>query len=243
MNNILSEIEKRAGYDGLVIGMGMGANYFDHSKVTSDVVLMEADELIESLKEGKIQAAVRGGLPAREVLDKLKKSFSISKLMRAVLMEVDGRPIWFLPVGIDEGGSVEDKDRMIWWLVSWGFEGKVGVLSKGRLSDGCRGDEIARSLEQGNELVSRLGKEKIKAAHYGILLEEAVKEVDAIVCPDGVTGNIIFRSLHLVARCRSFGAPVLNLQGTFIDTSSSKEDFTDPLCLAAYMATRVKRKN
>ena len=43
-----------------------------------------------------------------------------------------------------------------------------------------------------------------------------------IIAPDGITGNIIFRSMVLVAGVKSNGALTLNQPTLFIDTSRSQ---------------------
>lgn len=240
MNNktLFEEIKKAALNPDIRIGIGTGGDNYDWEFVKCDVVTLEGDDLVDALKKGGIQAAVRGGIPASQALDELKRTFSLVKLMRAALLEIENRPVWLLPVGIDEGDTLADRDRMVRWLHSLGFNGRIGVLSKGRLEDRDRGKEIAASLEEGEALKDRLHNEGFKVEHYGILVERALSECDAVVTPDGITGNLIFRSIHLVGNIKSYGAPVLNLGKTFVDTSRSKTDFTDAISLAAYLATR-----
>jgi len=117
-----------------------------------------------------------------------------------------------------------------------GWKLKVGVLSKGRPEDSSRGREIRRSLDDGESMTKRLNEMGIPAKHYSILLEESVREADLVVAPDGVTGNLIFRSLHFVGGGRAYGAPVVNVPEVFVDTSRSKVDFSDAILLAAGLA-------
>ena len=66
-------------------------------------------------------------------------------------------------------------------------------------------------------------KDKYDIKHYYILIEEAIKEhANIIIAPDGITGNLIFRSLVLVAGMKSNGALTLNQPYIFIDTSRSQ---------------------
>ncbi len=234
---ILNDIAQAAQNKELRIGIGSGGDTYDWEKIKADVVVLEGDDLVDALKKDGIHAAVRGGIPTSQALDEIKRSFSLVKLMRAALLEISGRPVWLLPVGIDEGNTMEERDRMVRWLHSMGFEGRIGVLSKGRLEDRERGEEISRSLEQGEHLKEKLKKEGFKVEHYGILLERALTECDAVVAPDGTSGNMMFRSLHLVGGIRSFGAPILNLGKPFIDTSRAKKDYTDAIGLACYLTS------
>jgi len=240
MNNrtLIEDIKKAALNPDIRIGIGTGGDNYDWEFVKCDVVVLDGDDLVHALKKGGIQAAVRGGIPASQALDGLKNTFSLVKLMRAALLEIENRPVWLLPVGIDEGNTLADRDRMVRWLHSLGFEGRIGVLSKGRLEDKCRGKEIQASLEEGECLKERLHDEGFKVEHYGILMERALRECDAVVAPDGISGNLIFRGIHLVGGLKSYGAPILNLGKTFIDTTRSKTDFTEAISLAAYLCTR-----
>ena len=57
-------------------------------------------------------------------------------------------------------------------------------------------------------------------------------EADIIVAPEGITGNIIFRSLHFIGGVHALGAPVVNSDKVFIDTSRVKVDYRDSIALA-----------
>ncbi|MDD3398769.1 MAG: methanogen marker protein 4, partial [Candidatus Methanomethylophilaceae archaeon] len=60
-----------------------------------------------------------------------------------------------------------------------------------------------------------------------------------IIAPDGMSGNIIFRALHFVGGCKALGAPVLNLEKVFVDTSRVKSDFQDSIALALRLVREV----
>jgi predicted methyltransferase MtxX (methanogen marker protein 4) len=110
------------------------------------------------------------------------------------------------------------------------------VLSKGRAEDASRGREIRKSLGEGEGIAKTLVEQGIQAKHYSILLEESVRESDFVVAPDGVTGNLIFRTLHFVGGGKAYGAPFVNLPEVFVDTSRSKAEFSDSVLLAAGLA-------
>jgi predicted methyltransferase MtxX (methanogen marker protein 4) len=79
------------------------------------------------------------------------------------------------------------------------------------------------------ELVSRLSG----ARHYEILIEDAVKTCGVIIAPDGISGNLIFRTLVFLGGGHGHGAPVLNIGKIFVDTSRASPDYTNALLLAA----------
>jgi putative methanogen marker protein 4 len=191
--------------------------------------------------EHKIDAAVRGAMGSLEVLKELKHQFQLKDVHRTAILE-NGSGTQFLltPVGIDEGRSLTQRIELVKSTIEYfaavGWKLKVGVLSKGRPEDASRGREIRRSLDVGESMTKRLNAMGISAKHYSILLEESVREADLVVAPDGVTGNLIFRSLHFVGRGKAYGAPVVNIPEVFVDTSRSKADFSDAILLAAGLA-------
>jgi len=62
--------------------------------------------------------------------------------------------------------------------------------------------------------------DKISIKNYYILFEKAIADKNnIIIAPDGLIGNIIFRSLVLINSWESFGAIALGSEKVFIDTS------------------------
>lgn len=203
--------------------------------------------LVAALSEGRVDAAVRGTLSSSEALSELKDAFGLGEVMRvAVLADRMRRPFLLAPVGIDEGRDVDGRLRLVRSASEYfghvGWRLSIGVLSKGRAEDSGRGDDIRRSLEEGESLASELVGAGLDARHYAILVEQAVSERDLVVAPDGVSGNLMFRTLHLVGGCEAYGAPVVNLERVFVDTTRAKADFSDAVMLAAGLAQRVARR-
>ena len=65
-----------------------------------------------------------------------------------------------------------------------------------------------------------------------ILLESAASEADLIIAPDGISGNIIFRALHFLGGAAALGAPLVNSERIYVDTSRAKTDYRDSIVLA-----------
>ncbi len=121
-----------------------------------------------------------------------------------------------------------------------GVEMEAGVLSGGRMGDIGRSPEVDRTIGEAME-VERLGRlEGFSVTHCQILIEEAVRTRNLIIAPDGISGNIIFRTMHLVDGCISMGAPILNLDKVFIDTSRAKRCYADSIALASALAPQGK---
>lgn len=198
-------------------------------------------ELVAALREGRVEAAVRGSLPSSVVLPQLRAAFGTGTIMRAaILSDRMAKPFVLAPVGIDEGmdgaGRLSLALSTAEYLGRLGWRPSIGVLSKGRPEDGDRGEAIRASLEEGEWLTAQLTAKGLDARHYAILVEQAVAECDLVLAPDGVSGNLIFRSLHLVGGCEAYGAPIVNMGRVFVDTTRAKADFSDAAMLAAGLA-------
>ena len=92
---------------------------------------------------------------------------------------------------------------------------------------------VDRSIDDAEE-VARIGKAMgLDSVHCEILIEEAVLTKNFLIAPDGISGNLIFRTMHLVDGGRSMGAPIVNLDKVFVDTSRAKVSFVDSIALAS----------
>lgn len=194
-------------------------------------------KLVKLLIEGDIDGAVRGTLSATKTLSALKSSLGMKKLYRIALMETaDGIPFFLAPVGIDEGNSVEDKielvKRGVEHLKRLGIEANVGILSGGRFEDKGRDKIVDRTLDEAEIITKRLSDMGVNAKNYSILIEDAIKEANFIIAPDGISGNLIFRTLVFLGGGHGYGAAVL-MDKVFVDTSRVKEDAARAIMFAS----------
>ncbi len=195
-------------------------------------------KMLDSLKSGNIDGAVRGTLSAKDTLSRLKSQFGVNSIQRIAVMIMDDEKIVLLaPVGIDEGQSVREKKELAVYgrelLRMLGEEVHLGVLSGGRLEDLGRSPLIDESLERGKILTKESLDMGISSTHYGILLEDALSSSNFIMAPDGISGNLIFRALYFFGGVGSAGAPVSNLPRVYVDTSRAKTDYSDSIALAS----------
>ena len=196
-----------------------------------------AKKLVELLVTGQIDGAVRGTLSATKTLSELKRALNIKKLYRVALLETaGGKPFFLAPVGIDEGNSVDDKVELIRrgaeHFRRFGIEAKVGVLSGGRFEDKGRDKTVDRTLEEAKSVTKKVRELGINAKDYSILIEDAIQEADFIIAPDGISGNLIFRTLVFLGGGYGHGAPVL-IEKVFVDTSRVGGDYTRAIMLAS----------
>ena len=76
---------------------------------------------------------------------------------------------------------------------------------------------------ESEKLFDLLSKTSFDVKNYYILIEQAVKDkCNVIIAPDGITGNIIFRTLILINKWPSNGAITFGLDKIYIDTSRSQ---------------------
>jgi putative methanogen marker protein 4 len=189
--------------------------------------------LIDDLMAGRIDAAVRGTLPANATLKALKKAAGVDHLERIALLEtIHGKKFLLAPVGVDEGWTVAEKLELIkkGRIIArkFGLPEKVGILSGGRLGDVGRHPQVDASMADA-ELLARLGD----ATHCEILIEDAIKTCGLIIAPDGISGNLIFRTLVFLGNGYGHGAPVVNISRIFVDSSRASPNYANALLLAA----------
>ncbi|MBQ9026042.1 MAG: methanogenesis marker protein Mmp4/MtxX, partial [Methanobrevibacter sp.] len=181
------------------------------------------DDLVEAILNDDIDGVVRGSLPASSVMKQLNKKFS--DISRATY--INGEDVEFLltPVGIDEGESIEEKLKIAMqcgeFLKKQSKTPKIAVMASGRKGDYGRSEEISKSIDESEEL-TKLIKENtdFEVINHYILIEKAIKDnCNVIIAPNGIIGNIIFRSLVLVNSWPSYGAVTFGIDKIYIDTS------------------------
>lgn len=175
-------------------------------------------ELISLLEKGKVYSGVRGTARASVLLRLLREKFR--PLRVAVLEDAKGRLFLLSPVGVDEGSSVSEKIELCRFSKSLaeklGINGRPAILAGGRYGDLGRSEFVDRTLADA-ELVARF----VDGVNYEIRLEDAVDE-GIVVAPDGISGNLIFRSLCYLGNGKEYGAVYFNIPYRLVDTSRSQ---------------------
>jgi putative methanogen marker protein 4 len=264
--DILREFARLAAQSKSRVGIGVGHHspYLLRAvakmKRFSDVVLVgnigEAEEevvltleperkLVEMLVDGTIDAAVRGTISARKTLQELKQQTGAHQMCRSALLSTfDARQFFLLPVGIDEGVSMFERARLVIktaeLLSTLDVVPTVGVLSGGRSEDKGRTEAVDVTLASAEALTKRLQNVGIDATNYNILIEDAVKASNILVAPDGITGNLIFRTLIFLGGGKGHGAPFFGIPYTFVDTSRSGASFADAILVASALSNLAR---
>ncbi|HJJ47527.1 MAG TPA: methanogenesis marker protein Mmp4/MtxX [Methanocorpusculum sp.] len=185
--------------------------------------------LVNDLKEGKIAGAVRGTLPANDTLKYLKTAFGVDHLERIALLEsAHGEKFFFAPVGVDEGWTVAEKTTLARdaqrFAKMYGLSEKTVILSGGRLGDIGRHPNVDKSIED-----AVAAAEACDGVHGEILIEDAVHDAGVIIAPDGISGNLIFRTLTFLGTGTGHGAPVANIPAIFVDSSRASAGYVEVL--------------
>ncbi|MCS7097516.1 MAG: methanogenesis marker protein Mmp4/MtxX [Candidatus Methanomethyliaceae archaeon] len=215
-----------------------------NKKITTEVPCIVSnnieERLIHLLASGEVEAAIRGNLSARSLLHIMKSIFGCKNLYRITMMEITNRPIMLAPVGIDEGDTLEDliefalRGKKI--AEKFGLDYKVGVISGGRHEDKGRSKKVDEMLEQSEILTKKIEEIGLEVENFGIEIERAIESSNIIIAPDGIIGNLIFRSLVLIANIDSFGAYASALPKVYIDTSRARTGFLLPIIFASALA-------
>lgn len=210
----------------IIAGVGENKNIVEAShQVDFPVILTESEEeFAELLIKGRADAFIRGSLSASQLMARLKQKYN--NIYRASLLEIDGYKFLLAPVGIDEGDQLDEKIQIMElgaeFLHKMGINPKIGIISGGRPQDVDRSQKIHDSIAQG-KLLTRIIRNKYAVKHYFILIEDAIAdEANFILAPDGITGNLIFRSLVFLGSGKSHGAITLGIREILIDTSRSQ---------------------
>lgn len=206
-------------------------------------VFRDPSDMLDALDASEIDAAVRGSLPSDGFLAQVRARNPRTRPRRtALLMPSGGDPFLLGPVGIDEGGTMRDIDRLVrdmrqfCALLSW--EPRIAVLSAGRPADEGRSARIASSIRRGELAAARHG-----IRHYNIMIEEALGWANCVIAPDGVSGNLIYRSLVHLGGAISLGALYFPLGLGLADTSrnGTVDEYVGAVALANLAAGRSQR--
>jgi len=233
----------------IAAGVGENKNIVNASKIVNfEVVLTESEEeLVQMLVNKEVDAAVRGSLGSSTILPLLKEKYG-KDIYRASYLEVNNHKFLLAPVGIDEGDSREQKIKIIElgaeFLLKMGRNPEIAVISGGRPQDKDRSKKINDSIVEAEDITTII-KDKYSVKHYFILIENAIKDrANFILAPDGISGNLIFRTLVFLGSGKSYGALTLGMDEIFIDTSRAQsiEGYKRALEFSHYLS-RLKSRN
>ncbi|MHA2431232.1 MAG: methanogenesis marker protein Mmp4/MtxX [Promethearchaeota archaeon] len=184
-------------------------------------------DIINYLKENTINAVIRGNLSSSKFLMQLKHILNITEINRLALLEsFDSKQFFFGPVGIDECNDYQKKinfiENAIILFKSLDVEPRISILSGGRLSDTGRDEYVDKTINIAKKIITHLKDKypKLNINHDEILIEASLKNnSNLIIAPDGISGNLIYRTLVHLGGGKAYGAIYMGLNSTIIDTS------------------------
>ncbi len=201
------------------------------SKNKKIITLVESDEptseILNYLKTNQISSVVRGNLGSTKFLLGLQSILKILEINRLALLETfTGYQFFFGPVGIDECTDFDSKvifvNKAINEIKALNLEPKVSILSGGRIGDIGRNSKVDSSIEEAQRVVDHF-KDKFSSLmieHSEILIENAIaKKNNLIIAPDGITGNLIYRTLVHLGGGKAYGAIYMDIDHAIVDTS------------------------
>lgn len=184
-------------------------------------------KIFEYLVSNKINAVIRGSISSTKFLQNLNKYLNINTIYRLALLETyKGHQFFFGPVGIDECNTIENKveflENAIKQFNLLEIKPNISILSGGRRGDLGRDEMIDKSIRDADRVVSIL-KDKnheLSITHHEILIENAIEnKSNLIIAPNGISGNLIYRTLVHLGGGKAYGAIYMNIKKVIIDTS------------------------
>lgn len=183
--------------------------------------------IFDYLKKNSLQAIVRGSLNSSKFLKNLKMKLNVKKTNRLALLQTfNGHQFFYGPVGIDECNNLKRKiiflESAIKELKRIDIFPKISILSGGRKNDIGRDDKVDNTIEDADKIVELLEKkyQNLMISHDEILIEKAIEnKSNLIIAPDGISGNLIYRTLVHLGGGKAYGAIYMGLKKNIIDTS------------------------
>lgn len=202
-------------------------------------------KMVELLRYGDVEGIVRGSVDINPVMAALKTHYSIEKLLRlAILKTPAGFPFLFAPVGIDDAWTFREKVKLGMlgadFLRKLGFKESIAVLGGGRAGDIGRSKITDKSIRDAEKVTGYLNKKGYTAKCAYILIEDAVGKDNFVLAPDGISGNLIYRSLCLVGEGTGMGGPAVGVDFVYVDTSRAGRTYHNAICCASALAGMKK---
>ncbi len=207
------------------------SNNSSYEKYKEDILLVDTNEpeneLIDTLDSYEISCIVRGSLSSSKFLSLIKEKYKTPQINRLALLEtINGFQFFFGPVGIDECKDLESKIKYINEALNQlhflRINPSISILSGGRMDDYERDIRVKKTIDDANEIIKCFKDidSNLNINHNEILIEESIeRKSNLIIAPDGISGNLIYRTLVHLGGGKAYGAIYMGLEKAIIDTS------------------------
>ncbi|MHA1763041.1 MAG: methanogenesis marker protein Mmp4/MtxX, partial [Promethearchaeota archaeon] len=150
-----------------------------------------------------------------------------NQIKRLALLETHkGYQFFYGPVGIDECHDFDSKIQFIEAALDLmrklNIVPKISILSGGREDDIGRIETVDKSICEALKIMDyfRERMPTLSLTHDHILIENAIKnKANLIIAPEGISGNLIYRTLVHLGGGKAHGAIYMELNKQIIDTS------------------------
>ncbi len=184
-------------------------------------------KIVKYLRTEKIDSIVRGSLNSSLFLNAVKIIFNAPIINRMALLETyRGFQFFYGPVGIDECNNFDKKVSFIKKAInvfqSLKIKPIISILSGGRKDDLGRDPQVDNTINDAKNVIEYFKKENanLNISHDEILIENAIKnKSNLIIAPDGISGNLIYRTLVHLGGGKAYGAIYMDIEKPIIDTS------------------------
>ncbi len=185
------------------------------------------NSIFEFLKNKSLQSIIRGSLSSSKFIKNIKIYLKSEEINRLALLETfNGYQFFYGPVGIDECNNLEKKiiflETAIKELDKLNITPKISILSGGRIGDIGRDVKVDQTIQEAEKIVEFINEKypNIMISHDEILIEKAIeKKSNLIIAPNGISGNLIYRTLVHLGGGKAYGAIYMGIEPTIIDTS------------------------
>ena len=183
--------------------------------------------IVLALQLKEIDGIVRGSMSSSKFLSTLKKEKRLKEINRLALLETaKGHQFFYGPVGIDECNTKEKKTLFIEAAISimerLDMTPRISVLSGGRKGDLGRDSMVDETIFNATLMVDHFKEKRpsLDIVHDEILIERAIeKKSNLIIAPEGISGNLIYRTLVHLGQGKAHGAIYMGINEPIIDTS------------------------
>ncbi|MDY0266810.1 MAG: hypothetical protein RBQ94_04100 [Methanimicrococcus sp.] len=141
-----------------------------------------------------------GGRPDYDVYSQIKEEERVSDIFRlSVFLTNKNKLLFSAPSGPSVSKNLNDLEFCakagVFVIQKLGIRPSIGIISGGRCGDLGRNKIVDQTLRDAEALERKLKKDGIFAKHHTILIEEAVKEVNFLILPDSLSGEMVLKSV------------------------------------------------
>jgi predicted methyltransferase MtxX (methanogen marker protein 4) len=214
----------------------VGKDLPTHSELQTISSNTPESKLFSLLQNNEVDGVIRGSFQAGKVIKILQQELKgltdsgINHSRLALIQNPLSEEAFLIsPVGIEEGHTVQEKKLIILDSIKIlkliGIKPKISVLAAGiKNIDLGRYFTADQTINDAESIVNEF-KNKFDISTPGILIEQAIEKRKNIIIPmNGISGNLLYRTLVYIGDWKSYGAALLfteknSLNGVYIDTS------------------------